>query len=486
MEAHETPEADEIPEAIQWHEGLLLTPQHFQQMSLRQESLLQYVAGAVAPFGWGVRLFDWDKPALAGGMLRVLKLDAVMPDGLVVSYGARGERELGDGDLSLDLSPHAERMKDGDGVTVYLAVAARDLKQTAGGRDGNVPTQEERPKAAAAVRDAEQGAVGSDGRYLSVEGAPVRDEHTGDGAVFIPRLRPHLKLLAGDEPGKDHVSFPLARVRYSGAAYTLEGFTPPSLAVARASELGRMCSDGVRHIREKAMFLGDRLRGGPGGGGADARAAFDRDTETTLRCLLAPLPQLEALLATDVTHPFAVYLALCAAAGQVATLGGNFTPPRFRPYNHKELDNTFNEVLAYIRGRVEAGTASSFMRHAFAFDRNVFRIEFKPEWETKRLVLGIRGRQGMTEAELSRWGMECVIGSAPRMESLLRNRMRGARREFVEYDDDLVPTRGELLFLLTVDRDFVEPGQLLQIFNPGVQAQERHPSAIFMYVRNTG
>lgn len=480
-------EAHEIPESIQWYEGLLLTAQHFQQMSLRQESLLQYVAGAVAPFGWGVRLFDWDKPALAGGMLRVIKLDAVMPDGLVVSYGARGERELGDGDLSIDLSPHAGRMKDGDGLTVYLAVAARDSKQTAVGRDGgNAPQSDERPRAAAATRDAEQGAAAGDGRYLSVTGAPVMDENTGDDARFIPRLRPYLKLMAGDEPGKDHVSFPLARVRYSGSAYTLEGFTPPSLAVARASELGRMCSDGARHIREKAMFLGDRLRGGPGGGAADARAAFDRDTETTLRCLLAPLPQLEALLATDVTHPFAVYLALCAAAGQVSMLGGNFAPPRFLPYNHKELNDTFSEVLAYIRGRVEAGTASSFMRHAFTFDRNVFRIDFKPEWETKRLVLGIRGRQGMPEAELNRWGMECVIGSAPRMESLLRNRMRGARREFVEYDDDLVPARGELLFLLNVDRDFVESGQDLQIFNPGVQAQERQPSAIFMYVRNTG
>src|ERR671923_78357 len=63
-------EAHEIPESIQWHEGLLLTPQHFQQMSLRHESLLQYVAGAIAPFGWGVRRFEWDAAALAGGRLR--------------------------------------------------------------------------------------------------------------------------------------------------------------------------------------------------------------------------------------------------------------------------------------------------------------------------------------------------------------------------------------------------------------------------------
>lgn len=448
-------DAHEIPESIQWHEGLLLTPQHFQQMSLRQESLLQYVAGAIAPFGWGVRRFGWDAAALAGGVLRVIRLDAVMPDGLVVSYGARGGRELGE-DLSVDLSPHAERLKSGGAVTVYLAVAARDP---------------------------EQGAHGRDGRYLSVEGDPVTDEQTGDGALVIPRLRPHLKLVAGDAPGKNHVSFPLARVRHSGAAFTLDGFTPPTLAVARYSELGRMCSESARHMREKAMFLADRLRGASGGG---ARAVLDRDTEAMLRCLLAPLPQLEAVLATDVTHPFFVYLAFCAAAGQVATLGGRLDPPLFRPYDHNDLNATFNEVLAYIRGKVEAGAASSFTVHAFTYDAGVFQISFDPAWATKRLVLGMRARPGMTEAELSRWGMECVIGSAPLMDSLRRNRVRGARRSLIERDDDLVPPRDVLLFSLAPDPEFVEPGQLLQIFNAGVQGQETRPSAIVMYVRHTG
>ncbi|HKG13187.1 MAG TPA: type VI secretion system baseplate subunit TssK [Pyrinomonadaceae bacterium] len=450
-------EAHEIPESIQWHEGLLLTPQHFQQMSLRQESLLQYVAGAIAPFGWGVRRFGWDAAALAGGLLRVIRLDAVMPDGLVVTYGARGGGEPGVvGDLSADLSPHAERLKGGGGVTVYLAVAARDSEQGAGGRDG---------------------------RYLSVEGDPVADEQTGDGALVIPRLRPHLKLVAGEAPGKNHVSFPLARVRHNGSAFTLEGFIPPALSVGRDSALGRMCSESARHIREKAMFLADRLRGASGGG---ARAVLDRDTEALLRCLLAPLPQLEAVLATDVTHPFVVYLAFCAAAGQVATLGGRLDPPLFRPYDHNDLGATFGEVLEYIRGKVEAGAASSFTVHAFTYEDGVFRIDFDPAWATKRLVLGMRARPGMTEAELSRWGAECVIGSEPLMDSLRRNRVRGARRSLVERDQDLVPPRDVLLFSLAPDPEFVEPGQVLQIFNAGVQGQETRPSAIVMYVRQTG
>ena len=43
-------EAREIPEAIQWHEGMLLSPQHFQQMSLRQDMLSHYHINLSNPF----------------------------------------------------------------------------------------------------------------------------------------------------------------------------------------------------------------------------------------------------------------------------------------------------------------------------------------------------------------------------------------------------------------------------------------------------
>jgi type VI secretion system protein ImpJ len=213
---------------------------------------------------------------------------------------------------------------------------------------------------------------------------------------------------------------------------------------------------------------------------------LDRETEALVRCIVAPLPQLEAVISTGVTHPFVVYLAFCAAAGNVATLGGRLDPPLFHPYDHDDLADTFEEVLAYIRGKVEAGAASSFTVHAFTYEDGVFRINFDPAWATKRLVLGMRGRPGMTESELTRWGMESVIGSDSLMDSLRRNRVRGARRSLIERDEDLVPPRDVLLFSLAPDPEFVEPGQVLQIFNTTAHGQDSRPSAIVLYVRHTG
>jgi len=114
--------AYEIPDAIQWHEGLLLTPQHFQQMSSRHEALVQYGNLMVSPFGWGVRRFKHHAISLPAGKLRVLELEAVMPDGLVVVHGLHGPDR--DGVLEIDLAAHAEQMGH-NGALVHVAVPAR-------------------------------------------------------------------------------------------------------------------------------------------------------------------------------------------------------------------------------------------------------------------------------------------------------------------------------------------------------------------------
>ena len=45
---------------IQWHEGMLLSPQHFQQMELRQQQILTYHMQLVSPFYWGVNHLRMD------------------------------------------------------------------------------------------------------------------------------------------------------------------------------------------------------------------------------------------------------------------------------------------------------------------------------------------------------------------------------------------------------------------------------------------
>src|SRR5215469_18608130 len=97
--------AQDIPEAIQWHEGMLLVPEHFQQMNARLEMLAGYGLSC-SPYQWGVRRFEYDANLLASGLVSVTELEAVLPDGLVVNIAEPG-------DLKLELKPCAEQMKQG-------------------------------------------------------------------------------------------------------------------------------------------------------------------------------------------------------------------------------------------------------------------------------------------------------------------------------------------------------------------------------------
>ena len=440
-------DAREIPESVQWHEGLLLTPQHFQQLSLRHETLLQYVAASIAPFNWGVRYLKVDPASLAGGMFRVLELEAVMPDSLVVSFGGRRGEEL-----QVELAQYADQLKERP-VTVHLAVAARSTD--------------------AITR-------GDLARYTSVEGDPVADESTGDGALRIPRLRPRLSLLVTDSPPKKYVSLPLARVFYRDETFTLTDFIPPVFGVERQSPLGVICSWTARRLREKAMYLADQLRLPASG----TRAGVDRETESLIRSLVASLPLLEAVLGTGASHPYIVYLALCSVAGQVSVMGRSLVPPAFAPYDHNDLRATFEPVLAYISRKVDEGVTASFTAHPFRYEEGIYSLMFDRTWAGKRLAIGMRGGAAMNEQEVVRWGRECVIGSRSRMRAMRESRVLGARRELIERDEDLVPPRGVVLFALRPDAEFVEPEEELQIYNAGERGPSQRPQEIVLYVRN--
>ena len=103
-----------VPDLIQWHEGLLLTPQHFQQLSLRMEGLVQALPGLYVPFGWGIRTFELDGGDFTSGVLTVRSLDAVMPDGLHVVFSSEREQ------VQLDLRPLSATLRQKP-LLVHLA-----------------------------------------------------------------------------------------------------------------------------------------------------------------------------------------------------------------------------------------------------------------------------------------------------------------------------------------------------------------------------
>ena len=438
----------QVPDAIQWHEGMLLAPQHFQPLALRQDNLLQYHATTISPYHWGIRHLKIDPVLLVEGTLRVTELEAVMPDGLAVSWVGAGPEGL-----EVSLAPYADALKTAP-VRVHLAVPAR--------RSGLSQVKGELP------------------RYDSVEGDPVSDESTGDGDLRIPRLRPRLSLLVADTPPQKYISFPLAEVAYSNETFVLTEFLPPMLRVPLGSPLAQACAAIARRLREKAVFLADRARTPS----VASRPPQLLETRAMVHSLVAALPHFEAVLNTGLSHPYALYLALTTLVGHVASVGRALLPPVLDPYDHDNLWASFEQARHFVFRVIEEGILETFTAFPFYLERDAFQISFDEDWRTRRLVIGVRAQAGVSEAEVAQWVEQCLIGSKTVMPGLRDRRILGARRERIESEGDLVPSSGVVLFGLEADSQVVESHQILQVWNAADRGEAPRASEIVLYVKN--
>lgn len=105
--------------AIQWHEGMLLSPQHLQQNDLRFEQLLYHHLNLLSPYHWGIHYLKIDPIVFPEGLVRILGLQAVMPDGLAVDYTANAMDTM---PLEIDLKPF-KPTNSKEVITIYLTVA---------------------------------------------------------------------------------------------------------------------------------------------------------------------------------------------------------------------------------------------------------------------------------------------------------------------------------------------------------------------------
>jgi type VI secretion system protein ImpJ len=247
------------------------------------------------------------------------------------------------------------------------------------------------------------------------------------------------------------------------------------------SPIGEMCSLIVKRVREKALFLSERVRAPSLAMGA----ALVLETKTLIQSLVAALPYFEAVLCTGVAHPYTLYLALCSLVGHVAAVGSSLLPPTLAAYNHNDLRATFEQAKAFIFRTLEEGIPETYTGIPFHFDQGIFSLTFDATWMNRRLILGVRRRSGMSDQDTADWMALCLIGSQSIMPSLQERRILGAPRQRIEGDGEIIPVRGVVLLALQPDPEFIVPNQVLQLLNTEDLTGASRPAEIVLYVKNT-
>ncbi|MDP2193317.1 MAG: type VI secretion system baseplate subunit TssK [Alphaproteobacteria bacterium] len=432
---------------IQWHEGMLLSPHHFQQSDLRNHQLMIHHMSLMNPYHWGVRQIKLDPVVLPDGLIRILELEAVMPDGLIISYHVN---QADIPPLEFDLKPYKKDLIDGGQLTIQLALPLRHEKASP--------------------------IVGEFARYWSVEGEEVNDDTAPDNVIKIPRLFPRVQLVASETSPPRTTSFPLMKIRYQNEAFVQTNFLPPLFLFEQGNPILDQCLELVKIIREKASYLSDRWQ-------SQAGTPLAGETAALLRPLISVLPLFESLVHGDGNPPSVFYRQLCLIAGYLSNLRLEQLPPVMPVYKHADLYATFEPILEhmhYMLGTIEKAYAS-FIFHQR--DR-LFSLRMHAAYQSDKLYLGMRIPRGMTELQLSDWISDAIIASDDAIDAVRDKRITGARRTLIREGDmyQLVPSRGIILVEVENDPAYIHLDQNLNIFNPA-DHPDRRPTEIILYVK---
>ena len=433
-----------IPNAIEWHDGMLLTPQHFDDLTLRLEGLLEHAASMAAPFNWGVSTLEVGEAELLDGFFTVKELEAVLPDGFPVWHDARTSAQL-----QLHLETLEPQFKLGV-FTVYAALPAhRDSADRLWRFEPAEPTRQEQAQA-----------------------------ETSE-TVPIPRLQPRLQLIASHTPlGSRYSSLPLAQLQYRGGTYTqVDSFVAPTQKLGLESPITRQCVSMLRRVREVAIVLQQQWRSLS----AQERENQDLSRRTAVQQLVAMLPYAEALCEVGEVHPFQIFLALCTLAGHTASISSEPIPPNFAPYNHANLQGSFLQVLRFIEQALAENSSENYTGIPFQYGDDSFYLLFEPSWKGRKLVLALTGGEAPAADVLS-WGEHALIGASILQDSMPDRRSLAARRVHGDREQGLFVRPGTLLFELFNDDEFVRGGEMFEVSSGQFGRTEGRPAEMMLFV----
>lgn len=456
-----------LPDAVQWSEGMLLSPQHLQQNDIYWHEHLRHRLDCITPHYWGVGQLALDHASLIKGIVSITRLECVLPDGLAVDFdGSRRDYPL----TSLDVNVDALCKPEGRPVRVWLVVR-------------------ERGAAAAKMDNPER-------RYDSLHGEPFADENTGDGEVAVERLQVRIKLHAEDA-GKPAPAWrsacPLLEVaRDSQGHLRLTAYHPPMLRLSASAfhgeqSLQRRLTDFTHNLWAKM----DELAGGREDDKPDDESALSTENRRHLsvaRHLAMGLPQLEIAVAAPRAQPHDLYRALASVAGQVASIGANPIPLKMKPYLHEDCMPQFQAAFEYIDAKLAlVNTAYECLPFARIGDAGFGRR--LPADLGGEVIIEIKPRDGQSLADLTRWLADARIASDNLMTQIQQQRLPGALTRPLSAQEiqerNLRPQAA--LFLVQNQKIEVREKGLQDVFQPGLSllirgaANANTPAAIILY-----
>jgi len=301
---------------VVWSEGMFVSPQHFQEFNAHLTAETDFRMRTLTSFSWGVRRLEVDHDALRTGQFGLLELEAILPDGTVVSVP------------DLDVMPAARNAAehftvDRPLVDVYLALPM----ERAGLPECRFPQQ----------------TFSGESRYLG-EAVEVNDRNMPGNRIEMLAARHNLSLRFSGESLDGYTSIRIAQLRKgaAGAAELQEDYAPPSLWLAAAAPVSAALRSILQSLAAQGAYLAGTLR-------ERLEGDFQFGTSEVskfwlLHTINSSLPLLKHHAATPDVHPVEVYRAVLQMCGALSTFAIETQASDLPPYDHENLGPTFREL----------------------------------------------------------------------------------------------------------------------------------------------
>ncbi|KVN95728.1 type VI secretion system baseplate subunit TssK [Burkholderia ubonensis] len=308
-----------------WHEGLILTQQHFQQQDRWTEFALRQYASAAIAEPWGTLTVEVDEEALATGRLKLTRLRLCFPDGTPI-----------------------------DTTTADALPPARDLTQ-------GVPTDVQSVVVLAAL--ALPDANGSNCRFDETSLARPRRSYrefvkvtdlNGTGETEIAAERHAVRLLFDFESHADDTVCAIARLaRGSNGQFQVDHrFVPPCLTLGshplHLERINRLAD--ILHAKSLALGArrSERIEQVAEYGVADVQLFW------LLHCIHAAWPQLRLFSTHPSRSPEHLYATLAQLASALMTFSTGAQLTDIPTYDHVRADEVFAKLESTIRALLDA------------------------------------------------------------------------------------------------------------------------------------
>ncbi|MET0389178.1 MAG: type VI secretion system baseplate subunit TssK [Polyangiales bacterium] len=417
-----------VTDKVAWAEGVLLRPQHFQQLDRYHESLLSARLDALDVLNWGAISVEIDERALQSGSVALTAFEGIMPDGtpVVLDAGqadaaAPKQRPLG------EHFPPAQKS-----LVVYLAIPNERTGVTNYAPDGDQLRYQLRARK---IPDA------------------ARDDRHAD----IQLATPNLRLLFAGEQRDGFSALPIAKIvrDEAGTPVLSRSYIPPCLRIRCSAVIARRLDQLLTGMIGRFRILSDarRITG-------ENRVEFNAADVTRylqLHALNGMFPALFHLARGAEVSPRTAFLLLSQLAGQLATFApdGDMTNPLDFDFN--DLESSFANVFDLCEHLLaaldtERYVSCQLLRQSdgrFYADLNDVRID-----SCRRFFLGVESQlpRALITQEITQ---RAKLASHGDIEFVLSRNVSGIRVVNSDRPPSQLPTRPGLSYfeLPTPDED---------------------------------